>query len=116
MAQLPYAHTSPSQLRYANIGRQYVLVTGATGFIGAHVVDQLLSRGIRVRGATRSLDKGEAMMKARPQHAGKLDFVQIKDFDEMNSNEQLNMFDEAVKGVDGIIHTASVRLRHLNPF
>ncbi|KAK4039624.1 hypothetical protein C8A01DRAFT_36407 [Parachaetomium inaequale] len=86
---------------------QYVLVTGATGFIGAHVVDQLLSRGIRVRGATRSLAKGDAMIKARPQHAGKLDFVQIKDFDEMNASERLNIFEEAVKGVDGIIHTAS---------
>ncbi|KAM0268388.1 hypothetical protein ACHAQH_010002 [Verticillium albo-atrum] len=29
---------------------EYVLVTGATGFIGAHIVDVLLSRGIRVRG------------------------------------------------------------------
>ncbi|KAL2169333.1 hypothetical protein VTG60DRAFT_6107 [Thermothelomyces hinnuleus] len=86
---------------------EYVLVTGATGFIGAHVVDQLLSRGIRVRGATRSMTKGEAMMKARPQYAGKLDFVQISDFDQMNNNEQLSIFDEAVKGVDGVIHTAS---------
>lgn len=89
--------------------RQYVLVTGATGFIGAHIVDQLLSRGIRVRGTTRSIAKGEAMMKARPQHTGKLDFVQINDFDRVNNNEQLSLFDEAVKGVDGIIHTASVR-------
>lgn len=88
---------------------QYVLVTGATGFIGAHVVDQLLSRGIRVRGATRSLAKGDAMIKARPQYAGQLDFVQINDFDEMTGTEQLGVFDEAVKGVDGVVHTASVR-------
>ncbi|KAH6843352.1 hypothetical protein B0I37DRAFT_216421 [Chaetomium sp. MPI-CAGE-AT-0009] len=87
---------------------QYVLVTGATGFIGAHVVDQLLSRGIKVRGTTRSLEKGDAMIKARPQYAGKLDFVQIDDFDKLNEgNTESSIFDEAVKGVDGIIHTAS---------
>lgn len=78
-------------------------MTGATGFIGAHVVDVLLSRGIRVRGATRSLAKGDAMIKARPQYADKLDFVQIEDF------EKLGVFDEAVKDVDGVIHVASVR-------
>ncbi|KAF6810811.1 NAD dependent epimerase/dehydratase [Colletotrichum plurivorum] len=78
-----------------------VLVTGATGFIGAHVVDVLLSRGIRVRGATRSLAKGDAMIKARPKYADKLDFVQVEDF------EKLGVFDESVKNVDGVIHVAS---------
>jgi hypothetical protein len=62
-----------------------------------------------VRGATRSLAKGDAMIKARPQYAGQLDFVQINDFDEMTDTEQLGVFDEAVKGVDGVVHTASVR-------
>lgn len=50
------------------------------------------------------------MIQARPQHADKLDFVQINDFDEINEGEESSVFDEAVKGVDGIIHTASVRL------
>ncbi|KAH7120238.1 hypothetical protein B0J13DRAFT_567658 [Dactylonectria estremocensis] len=80
---------------------QFVLVTGATGFIGAHIVDTLLSRGIRVRGATRSLAKGDAMIKARPQYADKLEFVQIEDFDNPGG------LVEAVQGVDGVIHTAS---------
>ncbi|WQF80729.1 Putative NAD-dependent epimerase/dehydratase, NAD(P)-binding domain superfamily [Colletotrichum destructivum] len=79
----------------------YVLVTGATGFIGAHVVDALLSRGIKVRGATRSLAKGDAMIQARPRFAGRLDFVQIQDF------EKLGVFTEAVKDVDAVIHVAS---------
>lgn len=83
---------------------RYVLVTGATGFIGAHVVDNLLSRGLKVRGATRSLAKGEAMKKSRPQYAEKLDFVQIQDF------EKGPDLVEAVKGVDGVIHVASVSL------
>lgn len=83
--------------------REYVLVTGATGFIGAHVVDNLLSRGLRVRGATRSLAKGDVMIKARPQHASSLDFVEIDDF------ASPGRLDDAVKGVDAVIHVASVR-------
>lgn len=81
---------------------EFVLVTGATGFIGAHVVDTLLARGLKVRGTTRTLAKGDEMIKARPQYAGKLDFVQIDDF------ENPGGLVEAVEGVDGIIHTASV--------
>jgi nucleoside-diphosphate-sugar epimerase len=80
-----------------------VLVTGATGFIGAHIVDKLLLRGLTVRGATRSLAKGEAMIMARPQYDSKLSFVQIKDFESPGGMK------EAVQGVDAIIHTASVR-------
>ncbi|CAK7200585.1 hypothetical protein SEUCBS139899_003283 [Sporothrix eucalyptigena] len=80
---------------------QYVLVTGATGFIGAHVVDSLLAKGLRVRGATRSPAKGEAMRAARPQHTDSLDFVQIADFSEPNS------LSDAVQGVDAVIHVAS---------
>ncbi|OAA66500.1 NAD dependent epimerase/dehydratase [Niveomyces insectorum RCEF 264] len=80
---------------------KYVLVTGATGFIGAHVVDQLLSRGFRVRGATRSLAKGKAMIKARPQFASALDFVEIDDFGNPGR------LDDAVHGIDAVIHVAS---------
>ncbi|EFQ33925.1 NAD dependent epimerase/dehydratase [Colletotrichum graminicola] len=79
----------------------YVLVTGATGFIGAHVVDVLLSRGIKVRGATRSPAKGRAMIEARPQFADRLDFVQVRDF------EDTGVFSEAIKDVDAVIHVAS---------
>ncbi|KAI1843933.1 hypothetical protein JX266_009989 [Neoarthrinium moseri] len=80
---------------------QYVLVTGATGFIGAHVVDCLLAKGLRVRGASRSTAKGEAMVQARPQYKDKLDFVQIDDF------ARAGVFSEAVKDIDAVIHVAS---------
>ncbi|KAL4798955.1 hypothetical protein BDV19DRAFT_385630 [Aspergillus venezuelensis] len=79
----------------------FVLVTGATGFIGAHVVDALLRQGIRVRGATRSPAKGEAMIAARPQYKDRLEFVRIDDF------ERPSGLDEAVRGVDGVVHVAS---------
>lgn len=44
------------------------------------------------------------MMKARPQFASQLDFVQIEDF------EKSGVFEEAVKDVDAVIHVASVSL------
>ncbi|KAL4245980.1 NAD(P)-binding domain superfamily protein [Abortiporus biennis] len=80
---------------------EYVLVTGATGFIGAHIVDELLRRGLKVRAAVRSQSKQERFLQDRLQYADRLDFVFIHNL------ETPDVFDEAVKGVDGIIHVAS---------
>ncbi|KAG2419979.1 hypothetical protein HFD88_004776 [Aspergillus terreus] len=78
-----------------------VLVTGATGFIGAHVVDSLLARGVSVRAATRSKQKGELLRQARPQHASKLEIVEVQDF------TQLAVFDTVMSDIDAVIHVAS---------
>jgi len=80
----------------------YVLLTGATGFIGAHVLDILLQRGLRVRVAVRNLDKAGSLRDARPEYAHRLDFVQVADYSVATS------FKEAVMDVEGIIHVASV--------
>ena len=91
---------------FANWNRsiKYVLVTGATGFIGAHVVDELPRRGLNVRCATRSSKKGNVLLEARAKYPSQLDIVLIKDFEEGGD------FIEAVKGVDAVIHVASVSL------
>ncbi|RDW76153.1 dihydroflavonal-4-reductase-2 [Coleophoma crateriformis] len=78
-----------------------VLVTGATGFIGAHVVDNLLNRGIKVRAAARSRSKAEIMIETRPFAKSILEFVYINDIAEPN------VFDQAMQGVDAVIHLAS---------
>lgn len=84
---------------------RYVLVTGATGFVGAHVVDNLLSRGIKVRAVARSKAKAEKMLAARKQYATLLEFYYIDDL------STPGVFDDAVKGgVDGVIHLASVSI------
>lgn len=79
-----------------------MLVTGSTGLVGAHVVDNLLKRGIRVRAIARSKAKADRMLKSRPQYAQLLEFEFIDDL------TTPGVFDNAVKGIDGVIHIASV--------
>lgn len=43
---------------------QTVLISGATGFIAAHTVQQLLDKGYKVVGSVRAIEKGEKLQKA----------------------------------------------------
>ncbi|EQB48376.1 NAD dependent epimerase/dehydratase [Colletotrichum gloeosporioides Cg-14] len=79
----------------------YILVTGATGLVGSHVVDNLLGKGYKVRAVARSKQKADAFLSARVQYASKLDFYFIDDLTDPGA------FDEAVKDIDGVIHVAS---------
>ena len=81
-----------------------VLVTGATGYIGAHVVEELIAAGYKVRGVSRSIDKAQFLAKLMEKKfgKGKLEIVEVPD---MIADDA---YDKAVKGVSGIIHLASV--------
>ena len=81
-----------------------VLVTGATGYIGAHVVEELIAAGYKVRGVSRSIDKAQFLAKLMEKKfgKGKLEIVEVPD---MTADDA---YDKAVKGVSGIIHLTSV--------
>ncbi|BGP19768.1 hypothetical protein JCM10213_003616 [Rhodosporidiobolus nylandii] len=85
----------------------FVLLTGASGFLAAHIARQLLTRGFRVRGTVRSAEKGAYLDALFAKEAGieglkdKWEWVIVEDV------EKPNAFDEAVRGVDAVLHTAS---------
>lgn len=81
-----------------------VLVTGASGYIGNHVVDQLVAAGYFVRGAVRDHAKAQFLIDYINKKHGsdKLEIVDVPDM------VQEDAFDVAVKGVSGIVHVAAV--------
>ncbi|CAN9161735.1 unnamed protein product [Alternaria sp. RS040] len=88
-----------------------ILVTGSNGFVGAHVADQLLQQGYKVRGTVRDPVKHQWLADLFSQKYGKdkFDLITIKDMREPGA------FDDAVSGVSGIAHVASVRDMHVTP-
>ncbi|KAL9074345.1 MAG: hypothetical protein Q9161_002331, partial [Pseudevernia consocians] len=81
-----------------------VLVTGANGFIGSHIADQLIQAGYLVRGTSRDTNKTAWMteMFDKKYGKGKFEAVVVKDMADSGA------FDEACKGVSGVAHVASV--------
>ncbi|KAK3360410.1 hypothetical protein B0T25DRAFT_496281 [Lasiosphaeria hispida] len=82
----------------------HILLTGATGFIGAHILDALLTHtNLPIRIAVRSPAKGAALLSARPQHTARLSTITIPDF----SSPTLDLTPALAGGIDGVIHVAS---------
>ncbi|GAA5983833.1 hypothetical protein JCM5350_007564 [Sporobolomyces pararoseus] len=79
-----------------------VLVTGANGFVGSHVVEQFLAHGYRVRGTTRTVSKLDSLKKRWDEkYPGKFEVAQVSDILAEGA------FHDATKGCDGVAHTAS---------
>ncbi|EPE07687.1 nadph-dependent methylglyoxal reductase gre2 [Ophiostoma piceae UAMH 11346] len=81
-----------------------VLVTGGSGFIAAHIVEQLLAKGHSVVTTVRSEAKAAHIYKAHPE-LGK-DRLQIEIVPELT---QPDAFDKTVQipGIEIVLHTAS---------
>jgi len=78
-----------------------VLITGASGFVAAHVLNEFLDHGYSVVGTVRSEATADKVRKTHAKYGDKLSFAIVPDVAAPGA------FDEAVKGVDGVIHTAS---------
>ncbi|OPB42787.1 hypothetical protein A0O28_0084230 [Trichoderma guizhouense] len=81
-----------------------ILVTGASGYIGAHVTKQLLHRGYKVRGTVRDTGKAEWLSTdSFPKEAtnGSLELVILNN---INDKEQIQ---QAIQGVAGVVHIAT---------
>ncbi|THH21482.1 hypothetical protein EW146_g93 [Bondarzewia mesenterica] len=76
-----------------------VLVTGASGYLGSAIVDQLLEAGYRVRGTVRSA-KAERVRSALSSHSDKFEVTIVDDFKSSDLTD-------AFKGVDILMHVAS---------
>src|SRR5262249_5209033 len=81
-----------------------VLVTGASGFLGSHVVLQLLRAGHSVRGTLRSLDR-EPRVRAMLKDAGGESSRRLALFSADLEHDR--GWREAVSGCDYVIHVAS---------
>ncbi|KAH6642426.1 aldehyde reductase [Boeremia exigua] len=79
-----------------------IVVTGCSGFIGSHVVDQVLAAGYKVRGTSRDAKKNQ-WVKAyfdNKYGEGQFELITVPDLTEEKA------FTEVVKGAGGFIHVA----------
>jgi len=77
-----------------------ILVTGANGFIGAHCVSDLLSKGFEVVGTARTKEKAQHV---KEQHSSNpaLSVVVVPDVTDLHA------FDTAIKDCTGVLHLAA---------
>lgn len=78
--------------------------TGANGFVGSHILEQLLSHCLSVRAVLRSQSKAAQVLADFPAAGSNLDFGIVPDITTPGA------FDDVVKSsppFDTVIHTAS---------
>ena len=80
-----------------------VCVTGATGYVGAHVVSEALDRGYRVRATVRDPKDEKRCGHVLALAAGGAERLELVRGD----LEDPASFEAALRGVDAVIHTAS---------
>ena len=83
----------------------WVLVTGANGFIGTHVVEQLLGRGYKVRGTVRDATKSAWLTGELFRNEAANGFLEVIEVKDMAAEDA---FKAAVRDVSAIVHVATI--------
>ena len=83
---------------------QRVLLTGANGFVGSHILEQLLLRGLSVRAVVRSQSKAVQVLSDFPNFGSQLDFGIVPD---ITAPGAFNEVVQSTPPFDTVIHTAS---------
>jgi nucleoside-diphosphate-sugar epimerase len=78
---------------------ELILVTGANGFLGSHIIHQLLEKGYRVRGTARG-PKVALSREIFASYGDKFEVVTVND----TAKDDIS---EVVRGVDAVIHAAA---------
>jgi nucleoside-diphosphate-sugar epimerase len=78
-----------------------VLITGGTGFIGSHVINETLKAGYNVRLTIRKPKQARTVIKRYPEHKSRIETALVPD---MSKSEY---FKDALKDVDYVFHIAS---------
>lgn len=83
---------------------ELIAVTGANGFLGVHIVDQLLRAKVHTRAIVRSESSADQLRKLYKDEIdnGLLVFAFVPDIATRGP-----VYDQAFKGITGLIHTAS---------
>ncbi len=85
------------------MGRDLVVVTGASGYIGSHIVANLLSKGMNVRATVRDLEDPERVAHLKAMEIGEGGSIEIVEMDLFDSES----VDSAISGCTDLIHTAA---------
>ena len=89
-----------------------IAVTGATGFLGSHLVELLLKEGYRVRGVVRDPSRGEKVAHLRKLAQGAAHPLELVAGDVLEPGSH----DAAFAGCEAVFHMASsVRLQAKDP-
>ncbi|KAK7737309.1 hypothetical protein SLS53_006612 [Cytospora paraplurivora] len=91
-------------------GKGLILITGASSFVATPIIKLFIANGYYVRGQARSESSAKKIYKVFPDYGDKLTIAIVPDITAEGA------FDEAVKGVDGVIHTASPFVLDVNHF
>ena len=82
-----------------------VLVTGASGFLASHIINQFLTRGFRVRGTVRDVGKSSWLVEGPFKSYAEEGLLELVAVPNLGTD---GAYDEAIKGVAAILHVAYV--------